>query len=90
MEAIIDTRIKKAMTLHDILHVFGTGRLMGTAIIELNPAQEMASVDQDPLLLLFLELRKSYDNMDCGRLLKTFEGYEARPKMWGILAEFWA
>ena len=42
----------------------------------------MASVDQEPLLLVFLDLMRSYDNLDRGQLLKTFEGYGADPKIW--------
>ena len=44
-EAIIDKRIKKAMTFHDILHGFCAGRGMRTAIMELNLTEELASVD---------------------------------------------
>ena len=58
--------------------------------MELNLAQELSSMDQDSLLLVFLDLRKEYDNLDCGQLLKTLEGYGSRPKMRGIMAEFWA
>ena len=59
MEAIIDTRIKNSETFHDVLHVFCIGRGMGTSIVELKRAQELASVDQDPIFLVFLDLRKS-------------------------------
>ena len=62
---------------------------MGTANMELKLVQELTGVDQDPLLLVFLEPRKSYDNLDRGGLLKTLERYRAGPKMRGILAELW-
>ena len=52
--------------------------------------QELAIVDQDPLFLVFLNLRKLYENLDQGQLLKTLKGYRAGPKMRGMLAEFWA
>ena len=90
MEAIIDTHINRAMMFHGVLHVFRAKRGTGTAIMELKIAQELASVYQDLILLVFLGLRKAYDNLDHGRLLKTLEGYGAGPKMRGILAEFWA
>ena len=32
-------------------------------------------MDQDPLLLVLIDHRKVYDNLDWGKLLKTFEGY---------------
>ena len=85
MGSIIDTCIKKFVMFHEVLHVFCVGRVIGTAIMELNLTQELASVEQNPLLLVFLDLIKAYDNLDCGRLLKTLEGYRSGPKMWGIL-----
>ena len=64
IEAIIDTRINKAGNFHEFLHGFFTGRGTGTDIIELKLIQELASVDQDQLLLVFLDLRKSYGSLD--------------------------
>ena len=49
----------------------------------------MLSMDQDPLFLVFLYLRKSNDILDHGHILKTLEGYGVGPKMGDILAEFW-
>ena len=88
MEAITDKRIKKAVNYHEVIHTFHSGRGMGTDIMYLKLAQEMASVDQDPLLLVSMDLIKSYKNLDRGQLLKTLEGYGAGPKIWGMLAEF--
>ena len=88
MEAIIDTRIKKFMTFHDVLHGFCAGRGMGAYIMELTSAQDLVSVYQAPLFLVLLGLIKSYDNLDHGRLLKTLEGYRVGPKIRGILTEF--
>ena len=36
--------------------------------------QEIASIDQSPLFLVFLDLRKAYDTMDQELLLITLEG----------------
>ena len=80
MEAIFDTRIKKAVTLHDILHGFRTGMGTGKAIMEIKLTHELVIMDQDLLLLVFLDLWKAYDNLYRGRLLQTLEGYGAGPK----------
>ena len=48
VEAIIDTILRVSVCLHNILHSFCAGRVTGTAILELNMAQDLASVDQDP------------------------------------------
>lgn len=57
--------------------------------MEINISQELESVDQDPLFLVFLDLRKIYENMDHGRLLQTLAGYGAGPKLRGLLVSFW-
>ena len=89
MEAIINTLINKVVKFHHFLHRFCAGRRTGAAIMELNPAQELESVDQDPLFLVFLDLIKEYDNLDHDWILKTLEGYGTGPKMRGILEGLW-
>ena len=37
--------------------------------MKLKLAQELASVDQDPLFLVFISLRKAYNDLELGRLL---------------------
>ena len=40
--------------------------------------------------MVFLNLQKYYDNLNHGRLMQTLGGYEAGPKMRGILESFWS
>ena len=87
-ETVFDTRIKSVVQFHNVLHGFCAGRGTCTAIMELKLAQELASVDQDKIFLVFLDLRKACGNLDRGRLLKTIEGYGEGPKLQGLLAEF--
>ena len=77
------------VTFHDILHGFHYNRGTGTVIMELNIAKELASIDHDPLFKVFLNLQKSYDTIDSGRILQTLEGYGSGPNMQGRLAKFW-
>ena len=58
--------------------------------MELRLVQELESVDQDQLLLVFLDLRKAYSKLYRGRLPNTLEGYGAGLKLRGLLAEFWS
>ena len=45
--------------MNDVLHGFRSRRGTGTAIMELKLYQELASIDQDPIFLIFLDLRKA-------------------------------
>ena len=89
VEALIENRLCSSLQMHDVLHGFRDGRRTGTAIMELKIAQEISSIDQDPLLLLLLDLRKAYGtvNQDC--LLITLEGYGEGTWMCGLLETLW-
>ena len=71
VDVIIGIRLSSSFRLHDILHGFRAGRGMGAEILELKLAQELSSIDHDPLFLVLLDLRKAYDTVDCGYLLTT-------------------
>ena len=89
MKALIDTCLRASLQMHNILNRFRDRKGTGTDIMELNLAQENASLDQYPLLLVFLDLRKSYGTVDWDLLIITLEGYGAGPKMCGLLKTFW-
>ena len=88
VEAIVDTCLKACITFHGVLDGFSMGRGMGTAILELKRTQELSIIDHGPLFLVLLDLCKSYNTLDRGRLLATKEGYGAGTHTCGILAEF--
>ena len=89
VEVLINTCISASLHMHDVLHGFRSRRGTGTDIIELNIAQDLACIDQDPLFLVFLDIRKAYDTLDQDRLLVTLEGYVAGPWLCEILDTFW-
>ena len=89
VEVIIGAQIKTVVTSHNFLHGFRAKRGTGTAMMEINMAQDLVSIDQDPLFLVLLDLCKSYDTINHVRILHNFEGYGVGPKMKGLLAEFW-
>ena len=69
IDSIINTQLKTDVDFHDILHVFYANRGMGAAIMELNMYQELAIIDQYPLLLLHLDLSKAYETLERRLLL---------------------
>ena len=89
VEALIDTRLHASLHTHNVLHGFRSGRGTGTAVTELKIARELASIYQDPLFLLFMDLRKDYNTVDWDCLIITLEGYGAGPRMCGLLETFW-
>ena len=46
-------------------------------------------MDKEPILLVFLDLRELYGNLDCVRLLNILERYGVDPKMQDMLEDFW-
>ena len=64
VEALIDTHLRASLQFHYVLHWFQIRRGTGTAIMDLKLAQELARVDHDPLLLVFLDFHKAYNTGD--------------------------
>ena len=89
IEAIIDTRVRQVILFHDILHGFISRRGTGTAILEAKLAQELASVDNEPLFVVFLDLKKAYDTIDRPRSLEIFRQYGMGNNMLRLLQSFW-
>ena len=57
VEAIIDTRLREIISFHGFLHGLCVVRLTGATILDLKLAQDLASIYQGPLFLVFLDLR---------------------------------
>ena len=57
--------------------------------MDLKLVQDLVSMEQDTLFLVFIDIRKAYYNLYQGRLLQTLAGYGEGQKLWGLLAEFW-
>ena len=55
VEGVMERRLQK-LECHESLHGGLKGKGMGTAIMDMKMAQELVSVDQDPLLLVFIYL----------------------------------
>ena len=69
VEALLETCLRASLKVHNVLHRLRYGRGTGMAITELKLAHEISSIDQDPLFLVFLDLRKEYDTVDRDHLL---------------------
>ena len=90
LEAIIDSRLKATITLHDAIHGFTAKRGTGTATTEVKLQMELAQIRQEPLFQVFLDLRKAYDTADRPRMLAILRGYGVGPHTLRLLENFWA
>ena len=62
-EAIIDTRLRASLQFHGVLHRLRTERKTSTATMELKLAHYVTKINHNPLLLLLIDLRKSYNTV---------------------------
>ena len=56
VEAIIDTRNRSSIQFHDVLHWFLAGGVTGASTMEFKIVQDLVSIYQDPLFLVFIDL----------------------------------
>ena len=68
--AILNCRFTASITYHDFLHVFRAGRGTGTATLEAKLLRQLASLREEVLYVIFLDLRKAYDAMESSRCLE--------------------
>ena len=74
---------------HDCLHGFFSWRGTGMATTDFKPTQELAYLDQVPLHVIFINLRKAYNAMDRDRCMEILLGYGVGPKMQRLIQFFW-
>jgi hypothetical protein len=81
ISSIIDFRIKAKVQFHPALHGFRSGRVTGTASIELRLRIQLATIHQSPLYVLFLDFSKA--------ILLIGEGHYIFCKvMWWVLIHY--
>ena len=78
--AILHRRITSSIAYHDFLHGFRLGRVTGTATLEAKLLQNLASLREEVLYLIFLDLHKACEALDRSRFLEILEGYGVGPR----------
>ena len=72
--AILHCLLTTAITYHNALHGFWAGRGTGTATLEAKLLQQLASMREEVLYVIFLDLTKAHDALDRSRSLEILEG----------------
>ena len=63
------------MKVDDALHGFRAGRGTGTAIMETKLLAQLRSRMDEPLFMIFLDLKKAYDTLNRPQAMRILEGY---------------
>ena len=85
MAEILHLWLTDAITYHDFLHGFRAGRGTGTVTLEAKLLQQLASMREEVLYVILLDLTKAYDALDRSRSLDILEGYRVGPRVRRLL-----
>jgi len=89
ISSIINQRLSGTITLHDALHGFRKKRGTGTAIMKAKlPAQLRCRLDE-PLYMIFIDLKKAYDMLDRSQAMRIQTGYGVGSNILRIIATIW-
>ena len=87
--AILNRRLTASITFHNFLHGFRTCHGTGTTTLEAKLLQQLESLREEVLYVIFLDLHKAYDAMDRSRCLEILEGYGVGPRARRLLQTYW-
>ena len=73
--SILNFRVTASITYHEFLHVFQVVLGRGTITLEAKMLQQLASMREEVLFVIFLDLHKAYYALDRDRYLEILEGY---------------
>ena len=86
---ILNHRFTTSITFHDFLHGFWFGRGTVTATLESKLLQQLASLREEVLYVIFMDLHKAYDALDRSRCLEILERYGVGPRSRRLLQTYW-
>jgi hypothetical protein len=75
--------------LADSVHGFRKKRGTGTAIMEVKLLAQMRCRSDEPLYLIFLDLKKAYDTLNRPQAMRILEKYGVGPKIRRIIQRIW-
>ena len=87
---IINRRLSSSNPFHDIPYSFFSGRGIGTATLKEWLIQHLTATREAVLHYIFLDLRKSYYDLDRYSCLYILVGYGVGPRTIYILRIYWA
>jgi len=89
LSSIINRRLSETIVLDDALHGFRAGRGTGTAIMEAKLMAQLCCRLDEPLYMIFIDLKKAYDMLDRSQAMRILEGYGVGANIRRIIATIW-
>ena len=87
--AVANFRLKRGFVLHEALHGFREGRVMGADTLEAKLYQQLSGIAHKPLLNVFIDVRKAYNSLDRGRCIEVLRGYGMGLNLACLLKSYW-
>ena len=72
---ILNHWLTASIAYYEFLHGYRTGHVTGTATLKSKLLQQLASMMEEVLYVIFMDLHKVYDALDSYRCLEILEGY---------------
>ena len=76
---ILNCHPTAAIQFHDTLHIFCTGRRMGTDSLKSKLINQLMALREEVLHNIYLDMHKSYDTLYHGRCLDILVAYGVGP-----------
>ena len=87
--AILDIRLVASITLHNFLHGFCAGRGTGTGPLGDKLFQQLATLREEFMYMIFLDMHNAYEVLDRSRCLDIPENYAVVPQACRLLWTYW-
>ena len=89
VSSIINRRMQVGITFDDAVHGFRPGRGTGTAILEAKLLAQLQMRSDEPLYMVFMDLKKAYDTLDRTQALRILREYGVGEKLLRIISTIW-
>ena len=80
MLGAINHHIGVVVQLHNVIHIFCSGRGTGTTYLEAKLLRKLTIMKEEFLYEVFLNLRKAYDVLDLDKCMEILVGYGLGPQ----------
>ena len=85
----LNSQFTFSIAFHDVLHGLQAGRGTGTSTLKAKLLQQLTSIREEFLYVIFLDLNNPYDALDRKIFMNIMEGYNVETWTRHILRKYW-